>query len=149
MWVILPPTTTAKRTPERPIQIRITLKPETTWIKTIIAKYWIYSWSFFKWRRFLNIKIYQNITDNYFKDKHTSHYFKYCSQAPWKHKTTWIKVLHHHTCTSSSNKQSLNKLMKQITTFLSWNGYIKWARNFVIKRLEKNRSVPKANRSLW
>ena len=44
---------------------------------------------------FLDIKIYQNNTDIYYKDTHTVQYSHYCSQTRQKLKTSWIKVLYH------------------------------------------------------
>ena len=41
-----------------------------------------------------------------------------------------------------SNKQSLNKQVSQIKTFILWNGYRKQIQNSVIRWLETNRSRP-------
>ena len=60
-----------------------------------------------------------------------------------KLKTSWIKALYHSTHKIYSSKQSLNKQISQIKTYMSWNGYPKRVRNSVIKRLEKKRSRPR------
>ena len=74
---------------------------------------------------FINIKIHRNKTDNYYKDTHTGHYINYCSQTPWKLKTSWIKASYHRTPKICSKKQSLNKQISQIKMFMSRNGYRK------------------------
>ena len=89
---------------------------------------------------FLDIKIHQNNIDIYYKDTHTGQYIYYRGQAPWKLKTSWIKALHHRVSKICSNKQSLNKQISQIKTFMSWNGYPKRVQNSIIKRLKTNRS---------
>ena len=71
---------------------------------------------------------------------HAGRYINYPSQTPWNLKTPWIKALYHRAHKICSNKQALNKQISQIKTFMSWNGYQKRVRNFVIKRLEANKS---------
>ena len=53
---------------------------------------------------------------------------------------SWIKVLYHRAHKIWSNKQSLNKQLSQIRTFLLWNGYPKRIQSSVIRRLKTNRS---------
>ena len=89
---------------------------------------------------FLDIMIHENNTDIYYKDTHTGQYIHYRSQTPWKLKTSLIKPLYHRANKRCSKKQSLNKQITQIKTFMSWNGYSKRVRNSVIKSLETNRS---------
>ena len=91
---------------------------------------------------FLNIKIHQNNTDIFHKDTHTGQYINYRSETPWKLKTSWIKALYHCAHKICSNKQSLNKQVSQIKTFILWNGYRKQIQNSVIRWLETNRSRP-------
>ena len=43
----------------------------------------------------LDIKIHQNNTDIYYKDKHTGQCFNYHIQKPCKLKSSWIKELYH------------------------------------------------------
>ena len=89
---------------------------------------------------FLDIKINQNNTYTYYKDTHTGYYIHYRNQTPWKLKTSWLKALYHYAYKKCSNKQSINKQISQIKTFMSWNGCPQLVRNSVIKRLETNRS---------
>ena len=91
---------------------------------------------------FLDIKIHQNNTDIFHKDTHTGQYINYRSETPWKLKTSWVKALYHRVHKICSNKQSLNKQVSQIKTFILWNGYRKQIRNSVIRWLETNRSRP-------
>ena len=84
--------------------------------------------------------IHENNTNIYYKDTHTGQYIHYRSQTPWKLKTSLIKALYHRASKICSKKQSLNKQITQIKTFMSWNGYSKRVRNSVIKSLETNRS---------
>ena len=89
---------------------------------------------------FLDIKIHQNNIDIYYKDTYTGQYNYYRSQTPWKLITSWIKALYHRVSKICSKKQSLNKQISQIKTFMSWNVYPKQVQNSVIKRVKTNRS---------
>ena len=70
----------------------------------------------------LDINIHQNNTDTYHKDMHTGQYIHYCSQTPWKLKTSCIKGLYHRAHKICSNKHVLDKQTSKIKTFISWNG---------------------------
>ena len=82
---------------------------------------------------FLDIKIHQNNTDIFHEDTHTGQYINYRSETPWKLKISWVKALYHRAHKICSDKQSLNKQVSQIKTFILWNGYPKQVRNSVIK----------------
>ena len=89
---------------------------------------------------FLDIKIHQNNTDIFYKDTHAGQCINHHSQISRKLKTSWVKSLSHRAHKICSNKQSLNKQVSQLKTFMSWNGYPKRDRNSAIKWLEINRS---------
>ena len=73
----------------------------------------------FKYAHFLDLRIHQNNTVICYKDRHTVQYVNYCSQTPWKLKISWIKALYHRAHKICSNKQSLNKQLLQIKTFMA------------------------------
>ena len=90
---------------------------------------------------------------------HTGQYIYYRSQTPWKLKASWIKALYHRAQKIFSNKQSLNKQISQIKTFMSWHGYpnellkryFKKNANIVIKYRTNKLSIfcPTKNRISW
>ena len=51
-----------------------------------------------------------------------------------------MKALYHRAHKICSNKQPLDKQISQIKTFMPWNSYPKRVQNFVIKRLDTNKS---------
>ena len=71
---------------------------------------------------------------------HAGQYIQYCSQTPSKLETSWIKALYHRAHKICSNKQALDKQISQIKMFMSWNGYPKWVRNSIVKRIGTNKS---------
>ena len=93
---------------------------------------------------FLDIKIHQNNTDISYKDTHADQCINHRSQISRKLKTSWVKSLYHRAHKICSNKQSLNKQVSQLKTFMSWNGYPKRVRNSAVKWLEINRSRAKS-----
>ena len=84
-----------------------------------------------------SIKITLIISSN---DMHAGQCINHRSQILWKIKTSWVKALYHRAHKIYSNKQSLNKQISRIKTFMSWNGYPKRVRSSVIKWLVTNRS---------
>ena len=58
---------------------------------------------------YLYIKIFDNETDIYFKDTHTSQYTHFSSYAPWRIKTAWVKALFQRALKICSTDELLNQ----------------------------------------
>ena len=91
---------------------------------------------------FLDIKIDRNKTDIYRKDTHTGQYVHFTSFEPWYRKTVWAKCLIERAERICSNKQLLDGQISKIKSFMSWNGYPRYVRNNIIRKLKERKIYP-------
>ena len=85
---------------------------------------------------FLDIRIRETETDIYYKPTHTGQYCDFSSQTPWGLKTAWVKALYNRSSKICSTSQKFKSQVKQIKSFMSWNGYPSYIVNSIIKRLK-------------
>ena len=90
---------------------------------------------------FLDIKIDRNKTDIYRKDTHTGQYVHFISFEPWYRKTAWAKCLIERAERICSNKQLLDGQISKIKSFMSWNGYPRYVRNNIIRKLKERKKI--------
>ena len=91
---------------------------------------------------FLDITISQDGTDVYRKDTHTGQYTHFSSFEPLPRKTAWIKSLFHRASKICSSKKLFGNQIITIKSFMSWNGYPKRIRNFLIGKLKRKYNTP-------
>ena len=97
---------------------------------------------------FLDLKIMNNGDISiYVKDTNSGVYINYNSYKPWHTKTTWIRALYDRAHKICSNVNLFQKRVARIKKVMSWNGYPRYIRNKIIKRLE-NRKNAKNNDTL-
>ena len=97
---------------------------------------------------FLDLKIMNNSDINvYVKDTNSGLYINYNSYEPWHTKTAWVRALDDRTHNIYSNDNLFQKQVVRIKKVMSWNGYPRYIRNKIIKRLE-NRKNTKNNYTL-
>ena len=87
---------------------------------------------------FLDIIVDKNDSNIYYKDTHTGQYISFHSQALWRLKTAWIKVLFHRANKVCGGKQAFQQQIDHIKTLMSWNAYPKYVRNSMINRLKSS-----------
>ena len=79
---------------------------------------------------FLDLQINSSDITIYRKPTHTGQYTHFSSFTPWSHKTAWIRALLNRAYQICSNQYLLQSELKNIQTFMSWNGF---ARNLTKK----------------
>ena len=79
---------------------------------------------------FLDLQINTSDITIYRKPTHTGQYTHFSSFTPWSHKTAWIRALVNRAYQICSNQYLLQSELKNIQTFMSWNGF---ARNLTKK----------------
>ena len=83
----------------------------------------------------------------YVKDTNSGLYINYNSYEPWHTKTAWIRALYARAHKICDNVNLFQKQVARIKKVMSWNGYPRYIRNKIIKRLE-NRKNTKNNDTL-
>ena len=68
---------------------------------------------------FLDIIVDKNDSNIYYKDTHTGQYISFHSQALWRLKTAWIKVLFHRANKVCGGKQAFQQQIDHIKTLMS------------------------------
>ena len=87
------------------------------------------------------------VTLIFVKDTNSGLYINHNSYEPWHTKTTWVRALYDRAHKICSNNNLFQKQVASIKKIMSWNGYPRYIRNKIIKRLE-NRSNTKNNYTL-
>ena len=97
---------------------------------------------------FLDLKIMNNGDINiYVKDTNSGLYINYNRYEPWHTQTAWVTAFYDRAHNICSNNNLFQKQVARIKKVMSWNGYPRYIRNKIIKRLE-NRENTKNNYTL-
>ena len=96
---------------------------------------------------FLDIKILNNQTDIYYKETHTGQYSHFSSFIPWRYKVAWVRALSHHSKKICSNVTLFENQIKNISRFLSWNGYPNYVRKSILNRLKAGSCISDKNKN--
>ena len=97
---------------------------------------------------FFDLKIMNNGDINiYVKDTNSGLYINYNNYEPWHTKTAWVRALYGRAHKICSNENLFQKQVARIKKVMSWNGYPRYIRIKIIKRLE-NRKNAKNNYTL-
>ena len=83
-----------------------------------------------------DLKIMNNGDINiYVKDTSSGLYINYNSYEQWHTKTAWVRALYDRAHKICSNDNLFQKQVAGIKKVMSWNGYPRYIRNKIIKRL--------------
>ena len=77
----------------------------------------------------------------YVKDTSSGLYINYNSYEPWHTKTAWVRALYDRAHKICSNDNLFQKQVARIKKVMSWNGYPRYIRNKIIKRLENQKNT--------
>ena len=80
-------------------------------------------------------------TDIYVKDTSSGLYINYNSYEPWHSKTARIRALYDRAQKIRINDNLFHKQVARIKKITSWNGYPRYIRNKIIKRLENKKNT--------
>lgn len=89
---------------------------------------------------FLDIKIINNQTDVYYKDTNTGQYNHFSSYVPWQYKVSWVRALLNRSEKICSTAGLYKNQKEKILNFMSWNGYPKFVRDGILRRLTGHRT---------
>ena len=97
---------------------------------------------------YLDLKIIDNETDIYYKDTQTGQYMHFSSYKPWNIKTAWIKALYNIATKICRNQKLLDDQMKKILSCMSWNGFLNYVSQPLLRRWKSNSTIPSSNNSI-
>ena len=90
---------------------------------------------------FLDLKIMNNGKISiYVKDTDSGLYINYNSYEPWYTKFTWIRALYVRAHKICSNNNLFHKQEAHTKKVMSWNGYPRYVRNKIAKRVENQKN---------
>ena len=75
------------------------------------------------------------------KDTNSGLYINYNSYEPWHTKTAWIWALYDRAHKTCSNDNLFQKQVARIKKVMSSNGYPRYIRNKILKRLENRKNT--------
>ena len=84
----------------------------------------------------LDIAIDKNKTDLYYKPIHIARCSDVNNNVRWNYTISWIKSLYHPAEKICSSSEKFRFQINKIKIFMSWNGYLSFTRNSIIKRLK-------------
>ena len=91
---------------------------------------------------FLDLRNMNNGSINiYVKDTNSDLHINYNSYEPWHTKTPWIRTLYNSARKICSNVTLSQEQVAHIEKVMSWNGYLRYVQNKIIKRLENRKNT--------
>ena len=77
----------------------------------------------------------------YVKDTSSAFYINYNSHEPWHTETAEIRAVYDRAHKICSNNNLFHKQVAHIKKVMSWNGYPRYIRNNIIKRVENRKNT--------